>query len=96
MEDSDTEVKQENNDGGDNSEHSSRHSKESKELESLPGMYSLLPNPYNDRFVKDLPVPPNNPMDDETLFVYINDLSPVGKFLSKKVKKLLNYFTINR
>jgi hypothetical protein len=77
MDDSDIEIKQENNEPAENSEHSSRHS---KELESLPGMYNLLPDPYNDRQIKDLPLPPNMPMDDSTLFVYINELSPVGKF----------------
>ena len=56
MDDSDIEIKLENNEGNENSEHSSRHS---KELESLPGMSSLLPAPYNDRQKKALPIPPN-------------------------------------
>ena len=74
MEYEDIEIRKNMNEDGEGSE-SSRQ--DSKELEALTGMYDLLPDPYNDRFVKDLPLPPNKPMQDSTLFVHISDLTPV-------------------
>jgi hypothetical protein len=35
----------------------------------LDTMYDMLPDPFNDRQKKDLPMPPNKPMTFDQLFI---------------------------
>ena len=37
--------------------------KEDSQISNLQTMYDMLPDPLNDRQIKDLPMPPNKPMD---------------------------------
>ena len=43
--------------------------KEDAPITQLESMYDMLPDPFNDRQIKDLPMPPNKPMRFDQLFI---------------------------